>query len=749
MKRVSLVLHGLVLAALLLAFSPSAHAAAKQTAAPPAKTEPAKTTPAETPARSPGVTLSPFAQQIGQTLQTLVRSAPAPAAAVPPAQTPAPAPGQTPADTAAPTPPAESDDLAVQITDTFSTGLINAFSKASETLKANSAALKSHASFLPELKEWLSVQAKDTRRAALWSSIGDDLVIIVLPPVLIGLAFLLFLIPLRQKVKNHKPKSLLGRLGLVAGLLFLRLVPVLAFMGTALMLLEQNETHRFQRYVVVNLIYAIGLGYTIPQLFRSIFSPTAEHLRSLPLTTAQALTGYRWLSALSVAIVFSYFLTDVASAVRVPASVIAVYEYLVAIILTGFAVVGISRSRQVVATILRGDVANQEPLDFLRALRLWLAKHWHKLAITYLFVSLTITLVGVDNGFALMLQGTVLTLLVLGAVRLAFVGIEKWSTPKAGSPVLVHRQFLSFLLRLATWAAAALGILASWGLNVRGLFATPYGQRLTSSVISVTITLAILTVIYEMIHNSIERHLNLRDKESKALLASARARTLLPMVRASLFIVFTATALLMSLSAVGINIAPLLAGAGVVGVAIGFGSQSLVKDFLTGLFIVAENTIAVGDVVKIDAFSGVVEALSIRTLRLRDVDGSLHIFPFSEVTKITNMTRSFSYALVDVGVAYDSDLEHVMRIMREVGASIQEDPVFKRVILEPIEIMGIQDLGASSITMRARMRTRPGKQWDVRRLMLLRIKQRFDTESIEIPFPTVTQILKTNPPKNA
>jgi len=132
-----------------------------------------------------------------------------------------------------------------------------------------------------------------------------------------------------------------------------------------------------------------------------------------------------------------------------------------------------------------------------------------------------------------------------------------------------------------------------------------------------------------------------------------------------------------------------------------------------------------------------------RTIRLRDLDGALHILPFSEVTKISNMTKGFAYALVDIGVAYDSDLEHVMRIMREVGASLQEDPVFKRVILEPIDVMGVQALEASSITIRARMRTRPGQQWLVRRLLLLRINQRFDTENIEIPFPTITHITKS------
>jgi small conductance mechanosensitive channel len=252
--------------------------------------------------------------------------------------------------------------------------------------------------------------------------------------------------------------------------------------------------------------------------------------------------------------------------------------------------------------------------------------------------------------------------------------------------------------------------------------------------------------LYETINSWIERHLGQRDSATKAPLASARALTLLPMLRGSIFILFSAIIILTFMSAVGINIAPLLAGAGVLGVAVGFGSQTLVKDFLTGLFIVTENTVAVGDVVKIGDFSGAVETLSIRAIRLRDIDGSLHIIPFGDVSKITNLTRGFAFALVDINVGYDCDLEQVMQVIREVGATLQEDAVFKRVILEPIEVMGVEKFGDSAVTIRARLRTRPGKQWEVRRLLLLRIKQRFDQEGIEMPFPTVTHITRNLPP---
>src|SRR5262249_2208059 len=152
-----------------------------------------------------------------------------------------------------------------------------------------------------------------------------------------------------------------------------------------------------------------------------------------------------------------------------------------------------------------------------------------------------------------------------------------------------------------------------------------------------------------------------------------RVRTLLPMLRNAAFIIFSIIAAMVILSEGGVNIGPLLAGAGVIGVAVGFGSQTLVKGFLTGPFLVIENTIAIGDVVKIADHSGTVEAMTIRTLRLRDGDGAVHILPFSEVSKIINMTKDFAYALITVGVSYSSDLRRVMEVIKAVGEELRQD----------------------------------------------------------------------------
>ncbi|MDR3449691.1 MAG: mechanosensitive ion channel [Alphaproteobacteria bacterium] len=715
---------------LVLLASFAAPLAQAQNASTPAASAPASSTPA--PA-SPILPLAPITHQIGQTLQNLVgvsTTAPATPAA-------APAGSTTPAAAM----PADTGEDTGQIADTFATGLLNSLLSEVDAVKSASVSFSDNLEGWPDFTDWLGRQKTDTRREALWSGIGSDFAIIIGLPLLAAVAMGLLLLPLRLRLLAQRPEKNGGRGMVLFGLLALRVLPLLVFLGASLLLLDQNETHKLPRFVILNSIYAIGVAYAARQILRGIFTPNSDHLRFLNLHHRQAIYGFRWFSAFTIIIIYGYFFIDVAAALRVPATSITLFQNIFGLLLAAMAIIVILQTRTRVAVILRGG-KKEDTESFAQSLRNWLARKWHILTIIYLIIGVAVTWLGIDNGIALLLRGTLLTFIILVGLRFTFVAVEQWGSPKGGGTPLVHRQILSFVLRPLLWIAAGAAIAAAWGMHLSAFLATAAGQRIAGAFITVAVTLGILTLIYELLNAAIERHLSRSDKD-QAPAASARARTLLPMVRHSVLILFSAIVIMTILAAIGINIGPLLAGAGVLGVAIGFGSQTLVKDFLTGLFIVVENTVAVGDVVKIGDFGGVVETISIRTIRLRDTDGTLHILPFSEVSKISNMTRGFAYALVDVGVAYDTDIEKAMNAMREIGAQLQNDPLFKRVILEPIEVMGIEKLGDSSVTLRARMRTRPGKQWDVKRLLLLRLIQRFATDNIEIPYPTVTHITKS------
>jgi small-conductance mechanosensitive channel len=217
-----------------------------------------------------------------------------------------------------------------------------------------------------------------------------------------------------------------------------------------------------------------------------------------------------------------------------------------------------------------------------------------------------------------------------------------------------------------------------------------------------------------------------------------RARTLSGLIRKSLSAVVMTVAVLMSLRELRIDIMPILTGAGIAGLAVGFGAQTLVKDLIAGFFMTLENHIRIGDVARINGTGGLVEEINLRTVVLRDFEGVVHVFPNGSVTTLANLTKDFSYFVLDVGVAYDADLQRVHKVLEGVGASLSADSRFAPDILEPLEIQGIEAFGDSQIKVRIRIKTVPQRQWDIGRELRQRVKLAFDSAGIQMPFPRLS-----------
>jgi small conductance mechanosensitive channel len=243
--------------------------------------------------------------------------------------------------------------------------------------------------------------------------------------------------------------------------------------------------------------------------------------------------------------------------------------------------------------------------------------------------------------------------------------------------------------------------------------------------------------VWEAISLAIERSISEQDEEGN-LRYSNRTRTLLNIMRNFLAVFFSLIALFLILSELGLNIAPLLAGAGVIGLAIGFGSQKLVQDIITGMFVLLGDTIRIGDVVEVASRVGVVEEMTMRTVVLREYGGNVHTIPYSAIDTVTNYTKDFSYAVFEIGVAYRENVDQVMEVLREIGTELNRDNHFRRMILEPLEIAGVDRFADSAVIVKARLKTRPLKQWEVGREFNRRVKNRFDELGIEIPFPHQT-----------
>jgi len=220
--------------------------------------------------------------------------------------------------------------------------------------------------------------------------------------------------------------------------------------------------------------------------------------------------------------------------------------------------------------------------------------------------------------------------------------------------------------------------------------------------------------------------------------AASRAETISQVLRSVATAVVYGIGALLVLGEVGINLGPLLAGAGIAGVAIGFGAQSLVKDFLSGVFMLVEDQYGLGDVVDLGDANGTVEAVTLRSTRLRDVNGTVWHVPNGSILRVANKSQQWARALIDVSVAYGSDVRHASDVIKAVADGLSQEEEWERAILEEPEVWGVESLGADGIVIRLVVKTKPAEQWKVMRELRVRIKDAFDDEGIEIPFPQRT-----------
>jgi small-conductance mechanosensitive channel len=290
-------------------------------------------------------------------------------------------------------------------------------------------------------------------------------------------------------------------------------------------------------------------------------------------------------------------------------------------------------------------------------------------------------------------------------------------------------------------------LLEVWGIDaLRWFDSGRIGGRLLSSLATIAVAAAIALLVWESVNAAIERHLSRLGREARYSRVT-RLRTLLPMVRTSLMIAILTVVGLTAVSQIGVNIAPLLAGAGIVGVAIGFGSQKLVQDLITGLFLLLENAMQVGDFVTVSGLSGKVENLSIRTIRLRAADGSVHIIPFSAVTSVTNTNRGIGNASISVNVAYKEDTDRVGEVLKEIAAEMRQDAEFRSLIRGDLALWGVDKIDAGVVTILGQIECTDAGRWSVQREFNRRMKKRFQEFGIEIAAPTPLMIMQPLAPE--
>lgn len=273
---------------------------------------------------------------------------------------------------------------------------------------------------------------------------------------------------------------------------------------------------------------------------------------------------------------------------------------------------------------------------------------------------------------------------------------------------------------------------------------TPLMLNLTASVIQSTLRIGVILIagyagsrLLRAALSRLEAILIKAGEPTETVPGATRKRvaTLIGLLRTLTLVLLWAVIVVMALGQIGLDITPILAGAGIIGLAVGFGAQNLIRDLISGFFLVLEDQVRIGDVAIVNGTGGLVETITFRTIVLRDLAGVVHIFPHGTVNTLSNMTKGWSGYLIDVGVAYKEDTDRVVEVMRRVAEELRQDPNFGPVILEPIEIFGVDNFRESEVTIKARFKTQPLQQWHVGREYRRRLKKAFDAEGIEIPFP--------------
>jgi small conductance mechanosensitive channel len=259
------------------------------------------------------------------------------------------------------------------------------------------------------------------------------------------------------------------------------------------------------------------------------------------------------------------------------------------------------------------------------------------------------------------------------------------------------------------------------------------GLRITLILIFAWVAIKLLSKFLERLKNRLIKKSELEGEPPSE--SQKRVETLIRLIKQGAFLALWLTAGLIILKEFGVEIGPILASAGIAGLAVGFGAQNLVRDIISGFFIILENQIRVGDVAIINGTGGLVERINFRTTVLRDLGGVVHVFPNGTIDTLSNMTNEWSAYVFDIGVAYKENTDHVVEVIRKVANEMREDEKYGRLILEDAEIFGVDKFGDSAVVIKGRIKTRPIRQWEVSREFLRRIKYAFDNNNIEIPFP--------------
>ena len=599
---------------------------------------------------------------------------------------------------------------------------------------------------LPTIGRWIERQATVAPSRRLWLEMAAVLAVVLCSAWLTGRLA-------RRAIRTARDTAHTGARHWIAGLfeaflgLFRAFLPIAAFAAIAYVALAAAPLDIRVRSAGFVVVWAVVVYRVVIAIADLALAPgpagRAALPRLLPVSDEAASYAIVWTHRLTLIATATYAAANAALILGLPRSGFFVVSRLGGLIFAGLAITLVLQNRRAVALALRRWPQRGSRFAFLARI----GEVWHLAALAYIAAAYFIWTVQIGDGFAYLLRASLLTVAIVAiSWALQFTlsrlidevlagRIDDLRFPSLRARVNRYVSVVHGALRIAIAVVAIFAILEAWQFGLLDVLDGELGRSLVGGLFNIAVVLALAVAVWEISNSWIEGYLTEDGGDGAPIARSQRVQTLLPLLRTALTITLVIVTGMTVLSELGLNITPLLASAGVLGLAIGFGSQKLVQDVITGVFILMENTIRVGDVATAGVHTGVVENITIRTIQLRDLEGAVHTVPFSEVTTIINLTKDYSYKLFEVGVAYREDTDYVTGVLVELADQMRGEPGWSHDILEPMEILGVERFEDSAVVIRVRLKTRPLSQWRVGREFNRRMKKRFDELGIEIPFP--------------
>jgi small-conductance mechanosensitive channel len=560
---------------------------------------------------------------------------------------------------------------------------------------------------------------------------------------------------MRSRIPDHRVETFTARLGYLLQRFAWQVLDLLVFgIAVAAAFFALYHGHEATRLTVMTYLLAIVLLRLVADGSRFLLAPHAHDLRLIPFDDGDALRLHRWIVAVAAIGTFGFLTGDLLALLGLDRTTLDVFDNMVGLAFVAALIVMIWQARRPVAGLIRNKPTGHGPIAG-RALQ-FLAQTWHLLATAYVLVIFATYQVREAFGQETAVSVGILSLLLVAALPLADaalcrIGTEYFAARRvaagdAGAERVGYEAAIERALHVGLWLVGFLIFARLWDIDIYTVTQEGIGDTAAGALFNIVVTVLFAYVGWEIVKAMIDRRIEMEGPvpahgeaggEGGGTGAS-RLRTLLPLARKATFATLVVMVVMIILSSLGVDIGPLLAGAGVVGLAIGFGAQTLVRDIVSGVFFLLDDAFRVGEYIDLGNVKGTVEKISIRSMQLRHHRGALNTVPFGEISYLTNYSRDWAIMKLEFRVTYDTDVALVKKIFKQINTELMANPEIAPNLIAPLKSQGVMSMEDSAMVIRAKFTAKPGEQFVIRREVYTRVQKAFEEAGIKFAHRQVT-----------